>query len=78
MNDPGAGGGSDVILLSDPHANYRMEERERSACPTPNLVQEELVRCSRMRSVREVHTAGVREALALLDSRFEVIVIRVY
>ncbi|KAI0286987.1 hypothetical protein BGY98DRAFT_1105024 [Russula aff. rugulosa BPL654] len=70
MNDPSAGGGSDVILLSDPHANYHMKERERSACSSPNLVQEELVRCSRTQSVREVHTAGVREALALLDSRF--------
>jgi AP-1-like factor len=70
MNDPSAGGDSDVILLSDPHANYHMEERERSACSSPNLVQEELVRCSRTRSGREVHTAGVREALALLDSRF--------
>ena len=70
MNDPSAGGDSDVILLSDPHANYHMKERERSACSSPNLVQEELVRCSRTRSVREVHTAGVREALALLDSRF--------
>ena len=71
MNDDlSAGGDSDVILLSDPHANYRMKERERSGCSSPNLVQEELVRCSRTRSVREVHTAGVREALALLDSRF--------
>jgi AP-1-like factor len=70
MNDPSAGGDSDVVLLSDPHANYHMKKRERSACSSPNLVQEELVRCSRTRSVREVHTAGVREALALLDSRF--------
>ena len=69
MNDLGAGD-SDVILLSDPHANYRMKERERSACSSPNLVPEELVRCSETRSVRAVHTAGVREALALLDSRF--------
>ncbi len=67
---PSTGGKTDVVLLSDPHANYHMKERERSACPSPNLVQEELVRCSRTRSVREVHTAGVREALALLDSRF--------
>jgi hypothetical protein len=70
MNGPSAGGDSDIILLSDPHANYHMKERERSACLSPNLVHEELVRCSRTRSVREVHTAGVREALALLDSRF--------
>lgn len=67
---PSVGGDNDVVLLSDPHAHYHMKERERSACSTPNLVQEELVRCSRTRSVREVHTAGVREALALLDSRF--------
>jgi len=71
INGPSAAGGdSDVILLSDPHANYHMKERERSACSSPNLVQEELVRCSRTGSGREVHTAGVREALALLDSRF--------
>jgi hypothetical protein len=70
VNDPSAGGDSDVIVLSDPHVNYHMKERERSTCSSPNLVQEELVRCSRTRSVREVHTAGVREALALLDSRF--------
>ena len=67
---PSVGGDNDVVLLSDPHAHYHMKERERSACSTPNLVQEELVQCSRTRSVREVHTAGVREALALLDSRF--------
>jgi AP-1-like factor len=67
---PSVGGENDVILLSDPHALYHMKERERSACSSPNLVQEELVRCPRTRSVREVHTAGVREALALLDSRF--------
>lgn len=70
MNGPSSGRDSDVILLSDPHANYHMKEQERSACSSPNLVQEELVRCSRTRSVREVHTVGVREALALLDSRF--------
>ena len=70
MDGPSAGGDTDVILLSDPHANYHVKERERSACSSPDLVQEELVRCSRTRSVREVHTAGVKEALALLDSRF--------
>ncbi len=64
---PRAGGEGDVILLSDPHANYHMKERDRSACSSPNL---ELLQCSRTRSVREVHRAGVREALALLDSRF--------
>ena len=67
---PSIGEDNDVILLSDPHAHYHMKERERSACSSPNLVQEEPVRCSQTRSVREVHTAGVKEALALLDSRF--------
>lgn len=67
---PRIGGNNDVVLLSDPHAHYHMKERERSACSSPNLAQEEPVQCSRTRSVREVHTAGVKEALALLDSRF--------
>ena len=60
----------DVIRLSDPHSHYHMKERELPACLSPHLASEELVRCSRTRSVREVHAAGVREALALLDSRF--------
>ncbi|KAI9457726.1 hypothetical protein F5148DRAFT_1287579 [Russula earlei] len=68
---PAATSDNDVILLSDPHALYHEKERERSACPSPELApKEELIRCSRTRSVRKVHAAGVREALALLDSRF--------
>ena len=70
---PAAGVDDDVILLSDPHSHYHMKERERSACSSPHIASdEELVRCSRSRtrSVREVHAVGVREALALLDSRF--------
>ena len=67
---PVVGVDDDVIRLSDPHSHYHMKERERSACSSPHLASEELVRCSRTRSVREVHAAGVREALALLDSRF--------
>jgi len=63
--------GDDVILLSDPHAPYHIKERERSACSSPNLApNDELVECLQTRSIREVHAAGVREALALLDSRF--------
>ncbi|KAH9969014.1 hypothetical protein BC827DRAFT_1120965 [Russula dissimulans] len=61
----------DVILLSGPHARYHMKKRERSACPSPNLApNEKLVACLQPRSVREVHASGVREAMALLDSRF--------
>jgi len=68
---PAVGVDNDVVLLSDPHSHYHTKERERSACSSPHLVsEEELVRWSRTRSVREVHAAGVREALALLDSRF--------
>jgi AP-1-like factor len=62
---------NDAVLLSDPHAHYRMKERERFAGSTPELAPEgEFLQCSQSRSVREVHAAGVREALALLDSRF--------
>ncbi|KAH9985400.1 hypothetical protein BJV74DRAFT_846964, partial [Russula compacta] len=61
----------DVILLSDPHTRFHMEERERPASSSPNLApEEELGRCSRTQSGREVYAAGVREALAFLDSRF--------
>ncbi|KAI0307757.1 hypothetical protein B0F90DRAFT_1676941 [Multifurca ochricompacta] len=69
---PAAAGVDDnAILLSDPHAHYRMKEQERSAGSPPKLApEEETLRYSRVRSVREVHAAGVREALALLDSRF--------
>jgi hypothetical protein len=67
---PAAGVDVDVILLSDPHAHYHMKERERSACSSPKLVPEdELVRGSLTRSGREIHAAGLREALAFLDSR---------
>ena len=68
---PAEGVDNGVVLLSDPHSHYHMKERERSACSSPHLVsEEELVQWSRTRSVREVHAAGVRDALALLDSRF--------
>ena len=70
-NRPAVGVDNDAILLSDPHAHYRMKERERFAGSAPELVPEgEFLQCSQSRSVREVHAAGVREALALLDSRF--------
>ncbi|KAI0271342.1 hypothetical protein BC834DRAFT_841030 [Gloeopeniophorella convolvens] len=68
---PVAGVDDNAVLLSDPHAHYRMKEQERSAGSPPRLApQEELIQCARSRSVREVHAAGLREALALLDSRF--------
>ncbi|KAI0068381.1 hypothetical protein BV25DRAFT_1818792 [Artomyces pyxidatus] len=69
----GGGDGQDAVLLSDPHAHYRMKQEERSigSSPPPNLVaEEELMKCSRSRPLREVHADGVREALRLLDSRF--------
>ena len=70
-NLPAVGVDNNAILLSDPHAHYRMKERERFASSAPELApEEEFLRCSRSGSVREVHAAGVREALALLDSRF--------
>ncbi|KAH9064272.1 hypothetical protein EDB87DRAFT_1396336 [Lactarius vividus] len=70
-NPAGVGVDNNAILLSDPHALYRMKERERFVGAAPELTpEEELLRCSQSRSVREVHAAGVREALALLDSRF--------
>ncbi|KAI9445248.1 hypothetical protein H4582DRAFT_2108955 [Lactarius indigo] len=70
-NTPAVGVDNNAILLSDPHALYRMKERERFVGAAPELTpEEELIRCSQSRSVREVHAAGVREALALLDSRF--------
>jgi len=62
---------NNAVLLSDPHAHYRMKEQERFAGSAPELTPEdEFLRCSQSCSVREVHAAGVREALALLDSRF--------
>ncbi|KAI0304934.1 hypothetical protein BC826DRAFT_1100691 [Russula brevipes] len=67
---PAAGVDDDVIILSDPHALYHMKERERSACSSPKLAPEdEVVRGSLARSGREIHAAGLREALAFLDSR---------
>ena len=62
---------NNAVLLSDPHAHYRMKEQERFAGSAPELTpEEEFLQCSQSCSVREVHAAGVREALALLDSRF--------
>ncbi|KAI9460928.1 hypothetical protein BJY52DRAFT_1261286 [Lactarius psammicola] len=70
-NPPAVGVDNNAILLSDPHALYRMKEQERFAGAAPELApEEELPQCSQSCSVREVHAAGVREALALLDSRF--------
>lgn len=61
----------DVILLSNPHTRYHMEERDGPASSSLNLApEEEHGRCSRTQSGREVYAAGVREALAFLDSRF--------
>ncbi|KAI0257607.1 hypothetical protein BJV78DRAFT_1163809 [Lactifluus subvellereus] len=67
---PVVGVDDDTVLLSDPHAHYHRKEKELSVSSPPKLTLEEHLRCSRPRSVREVHAAGVREALALLDSRF--------
>jgi AP-1-like transcription factor len=67
---PAVGVEHNTVLPSDPHAHYQGKEKERSVGSRPKLAPEEHLRCSRPRSVREVHAAGVREALALLDSRF--------
>ena len=67
---PAVGVDDNTVLLSDPHAHYHRKEEEHSVGSSTKLALEENLRCSRPRSVREVHTAGVREALALLDSRF--------
>ena len=70
-NSPSVGVDNNAVLLSDPHAHYRMRERERFTGSAAELAPgEEFLRCSQSCSVREVHAAGVREALALLDSRF--------
>ena len=65
-------GDNNAILLTDPHAHYRAKQQERSSLPSPRLVsEEELLKCGRQRFVREVHTDAVREALRLLDARFD-------
>ncbi|KAG7099316.1 hypothetical protein E1B28_001174 [Marasmius oreades] len=66
-----AGGDAQPILLTDPHAHYREQERARStSSPPPQLVpQEILLKCGQER-VREVQAAGVRDALRLLDAKF--------
>lgn len=59
---------SQSILLTDPHAHYHEKERQRSS--PPRLVPEDvLLRCEQQR-VRQVHAAGVRDALRLLDAKF--------
>ncbi|KAF5375108.1 hypothetical protein D9758_000174 [Tetrapyrgos nigripes] len=63
-------GESGAVLLTDPHAHFREKEQARSTESPPRLVpQEVLVKCGQS-MVREVQTAGVRDALRLLDSKF--------
>ncbi|KAI0051719.1 hypothetical protein FA95DRAFT_197640 [Auriscalpium vulgare] len=60
------------VLLSDPHAHYRMKQEGRivgSSSP-PRLVPHEELQCSRNRVIREVHADGVLEALRILDAKF--------
>ncbi|KAJ8084127.1 hypothetical protein PM082_002894 [Marasmius tenuissimus] len=65
-----ANGDSQAVLLTDPHAQYHKNERARSTSSPPQLVpQEILLKCGQER-VREVQTAGVRDALRLLDAKF--------
>jgi AP-1-like transcription factor len=66
---PAVGVDASSLLPTDPHAHHHRKEKVGSVGSPPKLAPEEH-RCSRPRSVREVHAAGVREALALLDSRF--------
>jgi AP-1-like transcription factor len=67
---PAVGVDDSTVLLSDPHAHYHRKEKERTVDSPPKVAPEQHLRSSPPRLVRKVHAAGVREALALLDSRF--------
>jgi AP-1-like transcription factor len=67
---PAVGVDDSTVLLSDPHAHYHRKEKERSVGSPSMLAPEQHLRSSPPQLVRQVHAAGVREALALLDSRF--------
>ncbi|KAJ7487711.1 hypothetical protein B0H11DRAFT_2014561 [Mycena galericulata] len=54
------------ILLTDPHAHFREKERARVS-HSPPRVQE----ICGQRGIREVHAEGVRDALRLLDAKFQ-------
>ena len=59
------------VLLIDPHAHYRKESISHAPSQPPfTLVPEHvLMRCGR-RHLREVDSAGVSEALRILDGQF--------
>ncbi|CAL1695354.1 unnamed protein product [Somion occarium] len=62
---------SQSIVLTDPHARYHEKQREYGSDPLSGPgTQEVFVRCGRSR-VREVQADGVREALRLLDAKYQ-------
>ncbi|KAJ7783902.1 hypothetical protein DFH07DRAFT_209633 [Mycena maculata] len=54
------------VLLTDPHAHFRQKERARASLSPPRAQET----CGQRR-IREVHADGVRDALRLLDAKFQ-------
>ncbi|KAJ3812249.1 hypothetical protein EV368DRAFT_38108 [Lentinula lateritia] len=68
VNSPEKSNDSEAVVLTDPHALFRKQEKARSS--PPRLVpQEILMQCGQER-LRQVQAAGVREALRLLDAKY--------
>ncbi|KAJ7181771.1 hypothetical protein C8R43DRAFT_970399 [Mycena crocata] len=54
------------VLLTDPHAHFREKERARASTSPPRLEE----KCGQRR-VREVQADAVRDALRILDAKFQ-------
>jgi hypothetical protein len=58
------------VFLTDPYARYRDKERERLGPSSPNLTPKDSHLHHGRRSIHEVRTEAVRDALWLLDAKF--------
>ncbi|KAJ3778000.1 hypothetical protein FB446DRAFT_46082 [Lentinula raphanica] len=61
-------GDSEAVVLTDPHALFREQEKARSS--PPRLVPQEILMQRGQERLRQVQAAGVREALRLLDAKY--------